>query len=121
MVLLYLLNKTIGFICVEFCQQNLLFIYQYSHLQSELITKDPDLLRLGLLYEVGEDAVSLLEPEVLLSFQHKSLQEFSASDHLSKRLDKVIEEGQNAKVKRKLFLELNEKALGMLIAYHVLI
>ena len=68
-------------------------------LQRELEAEDPWLLKLGLLYEVAEDAVSLQEPEVLLSYQHKSLQEFSASDHLAKRLDRIIEEEKNAEVK----------------------
>ena len=60
--------------------------------------KDPDLLKLGLLYAVGVDAASVLEPETLLSFQHISLQYFASSKHLAKRLDKIIEEGQDAKV-----------------------
>ena len=63
-----------------------------------MAAKDPDLLKLGLLYEVGVDAATVQEPETLLSFQHKSLQEFAGSKHLAKRLDKLIEEGQDAKV-----------------------
>ena len=60
--------------------------------------KDPDLLKLGLLYEVGVDAATVQEPETLLSFQHKSLQEFTGSKHLAKRLDNIMEEGQDMKV-----------------------
>ena len=60
--------------------------------------KDPDLLKLGLLYEVGVDAATVQEPETLLSFQHKSLQEFAGSKHLAKRLDNIMEEGQDVKV-----------------------
>ena len=68
------------------------------YLKDELEAKDPDLLKLGLLYEVGVDAATVQEPETLLSFQHKSLQEFAGSKHLAKRLDNIMEEGQNAKV-----------------------
>ena len=60
--------------------------------------KDPDLLKLGLLYEVGVDAATVQEPETLLSFQHKSLQDFAGSKHLAKRLDNIMEEGQDVKV-----------------------
>ena len=60
--------------------------------------KDPDLLKLGLLYEVGVDAATVQEPETLLSFQHKSLQEFAGSKHLAKRLDNIMDEGQEVKV-----------------------
>ena len=63
--------------------------------------KDPDLLKLGLLYEVGVDAATVEEPETFLSYQHKSLQEFASSKHLAKRLDKANEEGQNVKVKTR--------------------
>ena len=38
------------------------------------------------------------EPEILLSFQHKSLQEFSCSKHLAKRLDNIMVERQDVKV-----------------------
>ena len=67
-------------------------------MQDELEAKDPDLLKLGLLYEVGVDAATVQEPEALLSFQHKSLQEFAGSKHLAKRLDNIMEEGQDVKV-----------------------
>ena len=67
-------------------------------LQEELMAKDPDLLKLGLLYEVGVDAATVQEPETLLSFQHKSLQEFAGSKHLAKRLDNIMEEGRDVKV-----------------------
>ena len=60
--------------------------------------KDPDLLKLGLLYEVGVDAATVQEPETLLYFQHKSLQGFTGSKHLAKRLDNFMEEGQDMKV-----------------------
>ena len=62
------------------------------------MAKDADVLKLGLLYEVGVDAATVLEPEILLSFQHKSLQEFSCSKHLAKRLDNIMAEGQDVKV-----------------------
>ena len=68
------------------------------YLKDELEAKDPDLLKLGLLYEVGVDAATVQEPETLLSFQHKSLQEFAGSKHLAKRLDNIMEEGQDVKV-----------------------
>ena len=67
-------------------------------MQDELKAIDPDLLKLGLLYEVGVDAATVQEPETLLSFQHKSLQDFAGSKHLAKRLDNIMEEGQDVKV-----------------------
>ena len=66
--------------------------------------KDPDLLKLGLLYEVGVDAATVQEPETLLSFQHKSLQEFAGSKHLAKRLDNIMEEGLDVKVDISVYL-----------------
>ena len=68
------------------------------YLKDELEAKDSFLLKLGLLYEVGVDAATVQEPETLLSFQHKSLQEFAGSKHLAKRLDNIMEEGQDVKV-----------------------
>ena len=70
----------------------------HFYLKVELEAKDPDLLKLGLLYEVGVDVVTVQEPETLLSFQHKSLQEFAGSKHLAKRLDNIMMEGQDVKV-----------------------
>ena len=70
----------------------------HLYLKDELEAKDSFLLKLGLLYEVGVDAATVQEPETLLSFQHKSLQEFAGSKHLAKRLDKIMEEGQDVKV-----------------------
>ena len=67
-------------------------------MKDDLEAKDPDLLKLGLLYEVGVDAATVQEPETLLSFQHKSLQEFASSKHLAKRLENIMEEGQDMKV-----------------------
>ena len=66
-------------------------------MKDELEAKDPDLLKLGLLYEMGVDAATVQEPETLLSFQHKSLQELTGSKHLAKRLDNIMEEGQDVK------------------------
>ena len=71
--------------------------------QEELEDKDPDLLKLGLLYEAGVDAATVEEPETLLAYQHKSLQEFSCSKHLATRLDNIMAEGQDVKVDLKLF------------------
>ena len=73
-------------------------------LQNELVVKDPDLLKLGLLYEVGVDAATVQEPETLLSFQHKSLQEFAGSKHLAKRLDNIMKAGEDVKVNISLYL-----------------
>ena len=70
----------------------------HCFLQEELKEKDPDLLKLGLLYEDGVDAATVLEPETLLSFQHKSLQDFASSKHLSKRLDNIMEEWKDMTV-----------------------
>ena len=75
-----------------------------SYLKDELEKIDPDLLKLGLLYEVGMDAATVQEPETLLSFQHKSLQEFACSKHLAKRLNNMTKEGKYMKVKISLHL-----------------
>ena len=61
--------------------------------------KDPYLLKLGLLHEVGVDAATVLEPETLLSFQHISLQYFASSKYVAKRLDNIMEEGHDLEVK----------------------
>ena len=74
-----------------------------SYLKDELEKIDPDLLKLGLLYEVGVDAATVQEPETLLSFQHKSLHEYASSKHLAKRLDNIMEEGRELKVNTSLF------------------
>ena len=73
-------------------------LHLYFILQGDLKAKDPDLLKLGLLYEVGVDAATVDEPETLLCFQQKSLQEFSCSKHLAKRLDNINEKGDDMKV-----------------------
>ena len=44
------------------------------------------------------DMVAVMEPQTLLSFQHKSLQDFASSKHLAKRLDKAMKEGKCTKV-----------------------
>ena len=86
--------------------QHVLDLHRF-YLKDELKAKNPDLLKLGLLYEVGVDAATVLEPEILLSFQHKSLQEFSCSKHLAKRLDNMMAEGQDVKVDLELGIHLN--------------
>ena len=68
------------------------------YFKDELEAKDSFLLKLGLLYEVGVDAETVQEPETLLSFQHISLQAFASSKHLAKRLDNIMEEGQDVTV-----------------------
>ena len=60
--------------------------------------KDPDLLKLGLLYEVGIDVATVSDLDTLLSFQHKSLQEFASSKHLTIRFNKMTGEGIEVKV-----------------------
>ena len=64
--------------------------------KEELEERDPDLLKLGLLYEVGVDTATVMDQLTFLSFQHKSLQEFASSNHLAKRLEKSIKEGHVA-------------------------
>ena len=49
-------------------------------LQEDLEKKSPAILKLGLLYEVGADRATVAEQPTYLSFQHKSLQEFSVRD-----------------------------------------
>ena len=65
--------------------------------------RDPDLLKLGLLYEVGVDTATVMDQLTFLSFQHKSLQEFASSKHLAKRLEKSIKEGIVMVGKYRLF------------------
>ena len=49
---------------------------------------------MGLLFEVGVDTATVMDQLTFLSFQHKSLQEFSSGNHLAKRLEKSIQEGR---------------------------
>ena len=49
---------------------------------------DPDILKLGLLHELVGDSANLEEEEIFVSFEHKTLQEFSAADHITRRLEK---------------------------------
>ena len=68
------------------------------YLQDQLEEKNPDMLKLGLLHEVGVDTASIREQPTLVSFQQKSLQEYSASIHITQRLQKTIAKGRDVKV-----------------------
>ena len=71
---------------------------QFSILfQDELERIDPNLLKLGLLSKVEENAY--WETETLLSYQHKSIHEFICSTYLARRLGNIMRKGQEVKVK----------------------
>ena len=65
--------------------------------QGEIEATCPNLLRLGLLSEVGIDAATVREQSEWVSFHYKSLQEYSASKHVVKALG----ESSNIKVMQK--------------------
>ena len=57
-------------------------------LQAEIEKVCPELLNLGLLSEVGISTVGVKKQKRYVSFHHKSLQEFSSSKHIVKKLKK---------------------------------
>ena len=75
----------------------------YSCLQADLEAECPDIMKLGLLHEVGvKKASSRRKPShpAFLSYGHKSLQEFGASKYVTERL----ETSENMKVDLNLYL-----------------
>ena len=56
--------------------------------QDEIEATCPDLLRLGLLSEVGTDAATVKDQSPCVCFHHKSLQDYSASKHVVDTLEK---------------------------------
>ena len=58
-----------------------------SCLQEDIEEQSVDILKLGLLVEVGADRTTVAEQPTFLSFQHKSLQEFSAAKFITMRLE----------------------------------
>ena len=60
------------------------------YLQDE-IDKYPELLKLGLLFEVEVDTATVREHPTFLAFQHKSLQDFSAAFHVKSRLEEALD------------------------------
>ena len=65
-----------------------------SCFQDEIEATCPDLLRLGLLSEIGIDAATVRDQSPCVSFHHKSLQDYSASMHVVE----TLEESKNMKV-----------------------
>ena len=65
--------------------------------QDEIEATCPDLLRLGLLSEVGIDAATVRDQSPCVCFHHKSLQEYSASMHVVE----TLEESKNMTVMSK--------------------
>ena len=64
------------------------------YFQDEIEATCPDLLKLGLLSEVGIDVATLRDQSPCVSFHHKSLQDYSASKHVVQ----TLEESPNMKV-----------------------
>ena len=62
--------------------------------QGEIEATCPDLLKLGLLSEVGVDAATVRDQSPCVIFHHKTLQDYSASKHVAK----TLEESPNMKV-----------------------
>ena len=67
-------------VCPDFEKKIVLF------LQEDLEKKSPAILK---SYEVGADRATVAEQPTLLSFQHKSLQEFSATKFIKLRLERT--------------------------------
>ena len=57
------------------------------YLKDEIEAVCPDLLRLGLLSEVGTDAATVKEQSPWVSFHHKSLQDYSSSRYIAETLE----------------------------------
>ena len=64
-------------------------MFAHFLLQKDLEEADPDLLKLGLLHEAGMDTVTLTERPTFMSYEHKTLHEFSSSTHVTGRLEGV--------------------------------
>ena len=56
-------------------------------LKEEIERRCPELLKLGLLSEVGISTAGVKEQKRFVSFHHKTLQENSASKHIVKKLE----------------------------------
>ena len=56
-------------------------------LQKDLQNECPDIMKLGLLHEVGVRKATARKQPAYLSYEHKSLQEFGASKSVTKRLE----------------------------------
>ena len=72
---------------------------------------DSDILKLGLLHELVGDSMKLEEEEIFVSFEHKTLQEFSAADHITKRLEKLRDVNNTLDlkaVKVKIYVQINK-------------
>ena len=61
------------------------------YFQDEIEATCPDLLKLGLLSEVGIDVATLRDQSPCVSFHHKSLQDYSASKHVVQTLEGITE------------------------------
>ena len=72
------------------------YVKYYSlFLQEDLEKECPDILKLGLLHEVGKKKATVRKQPAYLSYEHKSLQEFGASKFVTERL----ETSENMKVR----------------------
>ena len=61
-------------------------MFLFCFLKAKIEKVCPNILKLGLLSEVGIKTASVREQKRYVSFHHKSLQEFSSSKHIVKKL-----------------------------------
>ena len=68
-------------------------------LQKDLDAASPDIVKLGLLSELGSDAATITEQPALLCFAHKLLQEWFGAYYIAK-----CQKGSNSKKVKKKFI-----------------
>ena len=56
-------------------------------MQEDLERQCPDIMKLGLLHEVGVRKASARKQPAYLSYEHKTLQDFGASTFVTERLE----------------------------------
>ena len=56
-------------------------------MQAALEKECPDIMKLGLLHEVGKKKATAKKQPAFLSYEHKSLQDFGASKFVTERLE----------------------------------
>ena len=63
----------------------------------------PDIMKLGLLHVVGIRKATARKQPAFLSYEHKSLQEFGASNFVTERLETSKDIKVELNLKKKLF------------------
>ena len=59
-----------------------------THLQENL---DPDIMKLGLLSESGQNVATIREPLTFVSFGHKLLQEWAGAYYIARCLERTTD------------------------------